>query len=159
MVINKEMLIPTLKNLPVVIETYLENIPSPLLDLKRNQDTWTIREHIYHIASVQQLLLERMLLIKNEADPHIVPFFPEKVQSRGSLYHSLTYAFADYHSFRDKQVELILSLSREEMQKTAKHPEYTEYSIPMIMNHMIFHEYWHMYRIEEIWLMKDEFFK
>ena len=76
--INPKLLVSTLENIPEIIETYISNIPHDKFDTKRNPDTWTIREHIYHLASVQKMLYKRIELIKNTKNPIIQPFFPEK---------------------------------------------------------------------------------
>lgn len=154
-----ELLIATLKSVPEIIETYVSNIPKDKLDLKRNKETWTIREHVYHLASVQNMLYQRIELIHNTIHPIIEPFFPENQVSINKLYTSIQHSFNEYKSVRKDQMVLIGNLNKNDFTKEAKHGEYVNYNIPLIMNHMIFHEYWHMYRIEEIWLTKDEFFK
>lgn len=159
MVFNKENLLKTLKDLPGNVEVYISNIPSVFYDRKRNEDSWTIREHLYHIVSVQELLYERISKIRDQENPVIAPFFPENEPERASLYESIGDAFIRYKEVREKQAELINSLTEADFGKEAEHSEYIRYNIPMIINHMIFHEYWHMYRIEELWLEKDEYFK
>ena len=32
-----------------------------------------------------------------------------------------------------------------------------KYNFEIVLNHILFHDYWHMYRIEELWLTKDEY--
>ncbi len=158
MIINMEVLAKTLKELPDVIEAYVRNIPVEILDIKRNDETWTIREHIYHIAQVQPMLFSRILKIKNEEQPVIVPYFPENETERTALYTSLDDAFSKYKDIRNKQLSLIDQLTEAALNKDAVHGEYIQYNIPIIINHMVFHEYWHMYRMEQIWLTRDEYF-
>lgn len=155
---NKEKLLVSFKDLPEIIEDYVKNIPEDILDVKRNEQTWTIREHINHIVDVQEMLYGRILKIKEEEKPIIIPYFPEDELAAAQKYSTLAIAFEKYKEMREKQIALIRRLTEEDFQKEAKHGEYINYSIPIILNHMIFHEYWHMYRIEEIWLTKEEFF-
>lgn len=154
-----ELLLPTLKTLPDVIESYISNIPTDILDNKRNDNTWTVREHIYHIASIQEMLLNRINIINETVNPKIEPFFPDKQIKLSGIYLSIRDAFNVYKTFRDKQVAVLQTLTPNDYNKQARHGEYIQYNIPVIVNHMIFHEYWHMYRIEEIWLTKDEYFQ
>ncbi len=158
MIFNREVLAKTLKELPDVIEAYIRNIPAIVLDLKRNDETWTIREHIYHIAQVQDMLLSRILTIQNEEHPVMVPYFPENETERTAIYSSLDEALAKYKDIRKNQLSLIDQITKAALNKDAVHGEYIQYNIPIIINHMIFHEYWHMYRIEQIWLTRDEYF-
>ena len=156
MILNKADLLSTLRSLPDIIGTYVSNIPEELLDRKRNEEAWTIREHIYHIAFVQEMLYSRLLKIKEEERPVITPYFPE--EKEGAPYDSVQHAVSHYKAVRERQLALINQLAEADFQREAKHGEYISYNIPIIINHMIFHEYWHMYRLEEIWLTKDEYF-
>jgi uncharacterized damage-inducible protein DinB len=151
------LLTGTLENIPAVIETYFRNIPENALDIRRTKEAWTIREHLYHIVSVQEMLLKRMEKIRDEEQPVIAPYFPENQKKQDRLYGSVEAAFSEYGSMRKKQIELIESLAAKDLSKEASHAEYLSYNIPIIVNHMIFHEYWHMYRIEELWLTRDEY--
>lgn len=155
MFLNKENLLKTLQDLPEIIETYFKIIPEDFLDKKRNETSWTIREHLYHIVSVQEMLYQRILKIRDEENPIITPYFPENEPERVSLYESVNKAFLHYKEIRKKQILLINQLTESDFSKEATHNEYIRYNIPIIVNHMIFHEYWHMYRIEELWLTKS----
>mgnify|MGYP001061489561 CR=1 FL=1 len=53
------------KNLPKIVESYIARIGEGDLDRRRGKGAWTIREHVYHIADVQRLLLERMRTIRD----------------------------------------------------------------------------------------------
>ena len=158
MIFDKENLLKTFEGIPEIIEKYFLNIPEDCLDKKRSEISWTIREHLYHVAGVQDMLYKRILNIKNEENPVVKPYFPENEPEGVSLYESVQKAFSHYKEIRRKQILLINQLTESEFGKEAKHDEYTRYNIPIIINHMIFHEYWHMYRIEEIWLTRDEYF-
>lgn len=74
------------------------------------------------------------------------------------FYKSLDDAFIEYKVERKNQIDLFNNLTDVDFCNEASHGEYIRYNIPIIMNHMIYHEYWHMYRIEDIWLTKDEYF-
>jgi uncharacterized damage-inducible protein DinB len=143
--------------LPGIAERFISMIPEEALDRRRGPDAWTIREHIYHIADGQRMLFERIKTIRENDHPVITPYFPEKDVGRAN-YESVEEAMTEYREFRVKQIALIKNSSDEQMLRKAEHPEYIEYSIPSILRHMIFHEYWHMHRIEELWKTRDEYF-
>lgn len=148
--------IETFKNLPSVIADFMDTLPEAVLDRKRNEETWTAREHLYHIVDVQDMLLSRILIIRDDENPIMVPFYPENEEI--NRYESIAAALKKYKDLREKQLEVLSGLSEAVLAKKAVHKQYSEYSIPVIVNHMIFHEYWHMYRMEEICFVKDEFF-
>ena len=158
MIFDRENLLKTFQGIPEIIETYFKCISEEYLDKKRSETSWTIREHLYHIIGVQEMLYMRIMKIKNEENPVITPYFPENESTGVPPFDSIQKAFSYYREIRAKQILLINQLTEAELAKEAKHDEYIEYSIPIIINHMIFHEYWHMYRIEEIWLTRDEYF-
>lgn len=156
--LNRESLSSILSQLPTLIGNYIAMIPEKTLDLRRGPDVWTIREHLYHIAGVQKMLFGRMELIRREEKPEIRRYNPENEPSIGTLYTSVDEALADYRHYRELQLKLLLESTDEELNRKAIHPEYETYTLYMMMHHMVYHEFWHMHRIEEIWQTRDEFF-
>lgn len=59
--------------------------------------------------------------------------------------------------WRGRQVELIESLPAEVWRRIGSHPEYTQYSLSILIRHILMHDHWHMYRMEELWLTNDEY--
>lgn len=149
----------TFESLPAIVSSYAGDIPSADLDRRRAADAWTIREHLYHICDVQAMLLGRMKLIRDTECPVIEPYFPENEKEMAEKFASVEAALSAYAALRKEQLELIRGCSAEQLARNAEHKEYSRYSIPVIVRHMIFHEYWHMYRIEELWLTRDEYFR
>lgn len=159
MINNLEKVLNSLADMPQILEEYLKSIPDECLDVKRNPETWTIREHVYHIAETQEMLFQRILKIKEDKEPVITPFIPDDSGEDIVAFNSIEEAVEKVKSFREKQVSVLKQLSLEELEKEAIHPEYNRYNLPILTNHILFHEYWHIYRIEEIWLQKDGLFK
>jgi hypothetical protein len=150
----------TFEYLPFIIENYFRQIPVAVLDIKRNESTWTIREHLIHLLGVQKMLLGRMDTIINEPSPTIEPYFPDKqTKNETEKGINLEDLFIEFRNYRKKQIDLIKNLPDNILDKPANHREYINYTIRLMVNHMIYHEYWHMYRIEEIWLTKEEYFQ
>lgn len=147
-----------LRSLPRVFETYVANIPESLMDLRRAEGAWTIREHVYHLAEVQPMLGGRIRTIGESPDVKITPFIPDESRKAKVLFRSVEEALASYAGEREKQAALVETLRKESFEHSALHPEYKQYNLPILINHIVFHDYWHLYRIEEIWLLKDEFF-
>ena len=149
----------TFAGLPDIIGEYVLQIPEERRILRRGEDggTWTIEEHLFHLADVQPMLLGRMRKILSEENPVIEPYFPENGNG-DSRWKSIDEALESFRSLRREQCLLIGSASEEDLLREAVHGEYERYTIPLILSHMIFHEYWHMYRIEEIWLTRDGYF-
>ena len=156
---DKRILLKTFSDIPRIIENYVLNIPVDKIDLIRSESAWTIREHVNHIVTVQEMLYQRIKTIQNEERPIIKPYFPENEVDLDKIYFTLNDAFRQFKIIRNQQIKLINRLGKNDFLKEAEHGEYIRYNIPVIINHMISHEYWHLYRIEELWLTKDEYFK
>jgi len=147
----------TLRDLPSVVEPYFRAIPANRLDLRRTTEAWTLREHLYHVAGVQQMLLGRMKKLRDESSPVITPYFPHNEPALADKFPSVDAAFDEYRSLRAEQLALLEALSPEAWTRPAVHPEYERYDLTLVLHHLVFHEYWHFYRIEELWLTRDEF--
>jgi len=154
---DPDALLRTFEAIPAIVETYFSNIPAEMLDIRRTATAWTLREHLYHTCSVQRMLYARMVAMIEEDEPVITPYMPDREADRETAYESVEAALDDYKQMREKQLALLRAAKPGSFEKEAKHAEYSQYSIPILINHMIFHEYWHMYRVEELWLTRDEY--
>jgi len=153
----KNELLSALSSLPNIASNYFENIPEESLDVRRLPTAWTIREHLYHIAGIQAMLLARLDLMYREPQPVIVPYFPDKETEKLSQWTSASEALARYRELRAAQLAVFEKSTDEVFSRPARHAEYQDYSMGVLLHHMVFHEYWHLYRIEELWLTKDEY--
>jgi uncharacterized damage-inducible protein DinB len=149
----------TFKNLPKVVGNYISQIEEEKLEVKRAEDAWTIKEHVFHIVDAQDLFLARVKKFLSEQNPVIEPSFPENETKVVNKRRSVKQALAKYRKLRKEQYLLIKNATESDIGKVGSHREYQKYSLPILLHHIIFHDYWHMYRIEEIWLTKDEFFR
>jgi uncharacterized damage-inducible protein DinB len=149
-----------LKRAPDVFTAFVKTIPQESLDLRRGgKGFWTIAEHVSHLAQVQPMLLERMQRFLEEEHPEFVPYFPGNDQEEPDLPHRMAIpeALAQFKVCRDQQVALLATADKGLWQKTATHPEYEHYSLVILARHVLMHDYWHMYRMEELWLTRDDY--
>jgi uncharacterized damage-inducible protein DinB len=152
----EKALFNTFRSSPRVISDYLRLLPESSLDQRRSAEAWTIREHLYHVVGVQEMLLGRLRLMREGPGAVIEPFFP--LEAEGPRYPSMEAALDEFARLRVAQAALVKRLRPEVLNRPASHPEYERYSIDILVHHMIYHEYWHLYRMEEIWLTKEEYF-
>ena len=137
---------------------FVETIPAAKLNLRRGDGFWTIAEHVSHLAQVQTMLLERLQRFMDEDRPEFVPYIPgdDEAESRPSLME-MGDALEAFKGRRRQQVELLEAADGEVWQKTASHPEYEHYSLYILVRHILMHDHWHMYRMEELWLTRDAY--
>jgi uncharacterized damage-inducible protein DinB len=162
-VIMKEIedILDGLKRSPRVLAGLVKAIPEGRSEIRRGEGFWTIAEQVSHLAEVQPMMLGRFQRFLEENHPEFVPFIPSggddgpKTQSRLEM----AVALAQFEDYREKQLELLEGLDADAWQKTGTHPEYELYSLSILARHVLMHDYWHMYRIEELWLTRDAYLK
>jgi hypothetical protein len=105
------------------------------------------------------MLLERLDRFTREAHPEFIPYLPGKDEEAPATPPVMGSAsalgqFADY---RQRQLELLGGADETTWKKTATHPEYEAYSLYILVRHILMHDHWHMYRMEELWLTRDAY--
>ena len=104
------------------------------------------------------MLFKRLELFVKEEKPEIKPYIPDqKSESSRSGNKPIRDLVAAFAKWRKRQLELIESCEPKMWSKTARHPEYTLYTFEILVRHILLHDGFHMYRIEELWLAKDAY--
>ncbi len=154
----RRSLIEGLKLGPGILEDFVSGIPEGQLHRKRGKGFWSLYEHTEHLALTQLMLHKRLERFVKEEHPEFVPYFPDK---EGEKKEKEIKAVADilsmYRRWRDKQVQLIEGGGAALWKKTATHPEYEQYSFKILVRHILLHDSFHLYRMEELWLARDEY--
>ncbi len=152
-------LLEGLKRTPNILIEYVKAISENQLNVRRGEGFWTIAEHVSHLAEVQPMLLERFRRFVAEEHPEFVPFNPGKTGDEpvAPACMGKTAALLQFKEYREKQLLLLENIDAEIWQRSATHPEYDLYSLHILTRHVLMHDYWHMYRIEELWLAKDAY--
>jgi uncharacterized damage-inducible protein DinB len=141
-----------------VLENLIDCIPESQLAVKRGVGIWSIYEHVNHLALVQHMLFGRLELFVKEDKPEIKPYIPDqKSESNRSKNKPIRDQVAFFSKWRTRQIELIETCEPDLWSKTASHPEYTLYTLEILVRHILLHDGFHMYRIEELWLAKDAY--
>jgi len=155
---DKRQLIDSLGKAVMVLNEFVATISPEKMDLRRGEGFWTVREHMSHLADVQPMLLERLQRFMDEKAPVFVPFVPDSDEAdTGPPNMETAAALAQFGEYRQRQLALLVQAESGTWQKTATHPEYARYSFYILVRHILMHDYWHMYRMEELWLTHDEF--
>jgi uncharacterized damage-inducible protein DinB len=153
-----DYIVDGLKQGPKILAGLVKSIPEDRLDIRRREGFWTIAEQISHLAEVQPMMLGRFQRFLEENQPEFIPYIPSgddgpKTPPRLDIHVALS-QFEDY---RERQLKLLEELDTDAWQKTGIHPEYELYSLSILARHVLMHDYWHMYRIEELWLTRDAY--
>lgn len=150
-------LLDGLRRSPRILSEFVENIPENKLDERRGTGFWTIAEHVSHLAQVQPMLFDRFDRFMNEDLPEFIPYLPDDGEDEADTPERMNIfsAHEQFAQYRNKQLMLLENTSDVIWHKTAKHPEYEQYSLYILTRHTLMHDHWHMYRMEELWLTKD----
>lgn len=152
-------LLEGLRRTPHVLSAFVRSIPADKFDLRRGEGFWTIAEHASHLAQVQPMLLERFQRFLAEDHPEFVPYIPgdDKDEPVTPARMDMETALEQFAHLRRKMTALLESADDIAWQRTGTHPEYELYSLYLLARHVLMHDYWHMYRIEELWLTRDAY--
>lgn len=148
-----------LRRAPGILSQFVAAIPEDKLDLRRGKTFWTIAEHVSHLAQVQPMLFDRFHRFMIEDHPEFIPFVPGGNDDEPETPERMDMpaALEQFAQYRKKQHMLLEKASETIWHRTGVHPEYDRYSLSILARHTLMHDYWHMYRMEELWLTKDAY--
>lgn len=141
-----------------ILKTFIADMEKDKLYLRRGNGFWTIAEHMIHLDKVQTMLTERIERFIDEPCPEFTPFIPRKAPSaKSSVKPDVSAAVTSFIKKRETQLRLLDKAPPEAWHKTGRHPEYEQYSLYILVRHILMHDHWHMYRMEELWLTRDSY--
>jgi len=153
-----EAILHSLSDSIAIFEGFLRSIPADTMDKKRGETFWSIHEHADHLAAVQPMLLERMRRILSEDKPEFTPFIPDQEEEvEETTLLTVEEIIKRFRRRREEQLDILKDLGPEDWERAAVHPEYDQYGLFILVRHMLMHDHWHLYRMEELWLTKDEY--
>ena len=149
-------LIATLQSAPRIIIGLVREVPPQNLKRRPSPTKWSAHEHACHISTADTVYLSRLELMLSDPEPYIKSMLPSADEEAGSLLNTdLDEALDLYVRERARLVERLKELSEGDWQRTAKHEEYSHYSVFIMFRDLLLHEMLHAYRIEELMLRKD----
>ncbi|MFQ5606019.1 MAG: DinB family protein [bacterium] len=151
-------ILDSLKRTPSILESLVKSIPGEMLKVRRVPGKWSIHEHACHIVDVQPMLIERCKTFLREEHPEFSPYIPGKTVLTSHLIDmNLETALEKFREDRNDLLELVQDVDECFWLKEAVHPEYTKYTPQIMFRHILMHEHFHLYRIEELWLTTEDF--
>lgn len=152
-------LLESLRRAPRILSQFAGTIPADKLEVRRGDGFWTVAEHVTHLAQVQPMLLQRIERFLIEDRPVFVPFLPGQSDEGTDTPPPMSLATAvdEFTSCRARQLALLETAGSAAWGKSGTHPEYEAYSLYILTRHILMHDHWHMYRMEELWLTRDAY--
>jgi len=153
-----DYILSCLQKTPLILKNLLKNIPIEVLKTRRIPKKWSIHEHVCHLAQAEAMIIERFEQFKTIDYPTFNPYLPGKtVSADGLIDRDMQIEMEEFNKLRGTLLDLVSSFDNTVWSKPAKHPQYTEYDAYILLRHTLMHDHFHMYRIEELWLTKQEF--
>jgi hypothetical protein len=149
-------ILTSLEQVPAILEALVGSVSPARLKERRREGAWTIAEHAIHLAEAQNRLTGRIQLILAEDNPEIVPYLPDpKAPPKPTV--TLKEALPVFAAERAKQMGILRGLAPADWKRPARHKEYDAYGLHILVRHMLMHDHWHLYRMEELWLTREDF--
>ncbi len=149
---NKDTYIVSLKNNVEILKDFLDSMSHDEIHY-RVKNFWTIYQHVEHLADSQNVLLHRMNLFLREENPVIKPFSPNGKGSATVL--PIDRHVEEFERLRNQQISLIENADEKVWDKSGEHPEFKKYNFDILIRHALLHDGFHMWRMEELWIKKD----
>jgi hypothetical protein len=154
----KKAFIVALENNKKILKQFVDNMTQEEIN-RRIKDYWTIYEHIDHLVETQISILGRIQSFINKEKPVIEPYIPDDHPVVKYPNKSASDLLSEFIELRDKQIKLIEKTKKSVWEKQGSHEEYNEYTFEILVRHIIIHDGYHMFRMEELWIMKDKYIK
>jgi len=154
----REKLFANLEGNITILNDLIGKISDAEIMKRRREDVWSIYEHLEHVSGAQVMLYRRIEMFLNEEKPVIAPFVPAD-KPEVKIIRPVKQLLDTFAKYRLMQIAAAQKAPESVWEKRAVHPEYTDYSFDTLMRHAYLHDSYHMYRIEELWLQRDEFLK
>lgn len=109
---------------------------------------WSVHQNIAHLASYQDVFLERLNLIQTEHEPqfgrYVADSDPVFLKACGENYVQLLDQICET---RESIRNTLLSLNEESLRRTAIHARYGTMNVPRLLEFFLLHEAHHLYTI------------
>jgi hypothetical protein len=153
---NAAVIVAALERAPALIDPLIREVPQAVLKRRPKPGKWSAHEHACHLAKIHPVLSARLDMMLTDPKPHITSYFPSADEEEGTLLKvDLAESMERFANDRRQLVERLNTLSADDWQRTARHDEYTHYSVFIMFRHLALHDMFHAYRIEELLLKKD----
>ena len=149
-------LILALETAPGVIIPLIREVPPQIIKRRPSPAKWSAYEHAIHLTQSDAPFLARLDMILSTPSPFIKTIVNSPEDEAGAMLDiDLDDSLDRYVRERAALVERLKKLSPDEWRKTAVHEAFDHYSVFIMFRHVLNHEMFHAYRIEELLLKND----
>lgn len=148
-----EPILNALAETPRILSELIKEIDPERYKKEIIDGKWSIHEHATHIA-VGDLygFQKRLQEFKQKKKPIFEPLSGNNFDKDFFIALDLNKALSDFFDIRQTTIELSKAFNKKNWHKLAVHPEYKTYSPYIMLRHLIMHDHWHLYKIEDMGL-------
>ncbi len=148
--------VAALDRAPSVVVPLVREVPAVLLKRRPTPAKWSAHEHACHLAVVHRLFSDRLEQFLASPAPIITPYDPGQNDPDDLLLKmDLDDSLRKYVEDRGRLVARLRELAATDWNRTARHGEYSHYSVLIMFRHLALHDFFHAYRIEELLLKRE----
>lgn len=146
----------TLARTPAIIVPMVRAAAPAIVQRRPPSGKWSIHEHACHLAHVHPIFFTRLDAMLAQDNPEIRSYEPGRDDPADALLQlDLEQELTRFERDRASLVTRLRALPEAAWNRTGRHDEYNAYSIAIMLRHLVLHDYFHGYRIEELLLRKD----
>ncbi len=154
---NLETILKNLSQTPSVLTIFIGDIPHEKWHQRRKPTKWTIHENACHLTVAEEMIFKRFQQFQKEEQPVFKPYLPDQTVKVDFSALDLIEQLGKFSKSRNDTMALLRTFDEHTWSRPAIHEEYETYNAAILARHTLMHDYFHMYRIEELWLTKDEY--
>jgi len=147
--------VDALERAPAVVVPLVREVSAATLKRRPSAGKWSAHEHACHLAVVHRVFFARLDQMLAQPEPLITPYDPSVAEADDHLLRmDLDRALERFVLDRENLVRRLRDLTEPDWRRTARHGEYSHYSVLIMFRHLALHDFFHAYRIEELLLRK-----
>ncbi len=149
--IEAKHIIESISKTPVLLKELISELPKNRLTKEVKKGKWSIHEHATHIA-VSDIygFQKRLTQFLEEDQPVIEPLSGNDFDEDFFISLNLEDALNSFFEKRKETVKMAKALSSDLLNRQAIHPEYENYTPYIMLRHLMMHDHYHMYAIEDL---------
>ncbi|MBI3794236.1 MAG: DinB family protein [Nitrospinae bacterium] len=149
-------ILSALKKTPRILRNLVANVDAELLNEHRVPGKWCAHEHAVHFAKVETLVIGRIRKFLTEKTPEFKSYVPGTTTPPDELMKlDLKESLKKFTRDRKTLLGLIKQLRPKDWRKNATHQNFKSFTPYIAIRHLLMHDYVHLYRIEELLLVKN----
>ncbi len=143
---------------PVFLEHLIGGYSAEQLRTRRIPGRWSAHEHACHVCVGEKFAFhKRIALFLTEPSPVIQPLSGDDFAPDFYISMDIGQSLDEFHRLRNLSLQYIRDFPEDLWDSRAQHPEYFLYTPRIMVRHLLMHDHWHFYRIEELLLTREGF--